>query len=118
MQPQVCDSRGPARLISSAAVRSLPCRSGDAMDFVWRGIAIGCLLLVAPATAPAQSSPQELADKAHNVFKAHCYRCHGQNGANEGGLNYIVDLQQLVNRRKVVPGEPAKSRLLKRMLDA
>src|SRR4029450_2866129 len=105
MQPQVCDLHGPARIISNAALRSLSRRSGDAMDFVWRSIAVGCGLAV-PGIASAQSSPQQLAEKAQTVFKTHCYRCHGQNGANEGGLNYIADLQQLVNRRKVVPNDP------------
>ncbi|MCI0684738.1 MAG: tetratricopeptide repeat protein [Gemmataceae bacterium] len=89
------------------------------MDSMWQGIGVACLFTsigVGPATA--QPAPQALADNARGVFKTHCYRCHGQNGANEGGLNYVADLQQLVGRRKVMPGNPAKSRLLKRMLDA
>lgn len=85
------------------------------MDSLGRGIGVCCVLL-ASSVASAQP-PAELAAKAQAVFKAHCHRCHGQNGANEGGLNYVSDLGQLVQRRKVIPNDPAKSRLLKRMLD-
>ena len=49
------------------------------------------------------------------LFQTHCYRCHGQDGANEGGLNYILDRDKLVERRKLVPGQPNKSRLFKRL---
>jgi tetratricopeptide (TPR) repeat protein/mono/diheme cytochrome c family protein len=87
------------------------------MDLLRRGLGVWCLLTV-PGIAWAQNNPRELATSVQAIFKANCYRCHGQNGANEGGLNYVADLQQLVNRRKVVPGDPAKSRLLRRMLDA
>jgi len=89
------------------------------MDSVWRGIGVAVLFgSLGVDAATAQTTPQGLADKAQAVFKTHCYRCHGQNGANEGGLNYVADLQQLVGRRKVTPGDAGKSRLLKRMLDA
>ena len=70
-------------------------------------------------SAPAFSAddPKELASKRQAVFKVHCYRCHGQDGAIEGGLNYIGDLGKLVSRKKVVPGDPAASRLFKRIDD-
>lgn len=76
-------------------------------------LVVGFLLAV---TAPAVADDkQALAAKAQAVFKAHCYRCHGQDGAIEGGLNYVTDLSKLVARKKVVPGNPDGSRLLKRM---
>ncbi len=59
-----------------------------------------------------------MAQKAQAVLKTHCYRCHGQDGANEGGFNYSADLRQLVSRRRVIAGDAAKSKLLKRMLSA
>ncbi len=59
-----------------------------------------------------------LARQARDVLKTYCYRCHGQDGANEGGFNYVADLKQLVARRKVVPGAPGKSKLLRRLQDA
>ena len=77
-------------------------------------IAIG-LLLGLSAPAPAAKEKQELTAKVQAVFKAHCYRCHGQNGAIEGGLNYIADLSKLVARKKVLPGNADGSRLFKRI---
>jgi tetratricopeptide (TPR) repeat protein len=62
--------------------------------------------------------PHALARQARDILKTHCYRCHGHDGANEGGFNYVADLKQLVARRKVVPGQPAKSKLLRRLQDA
>ncbi|MBI3408552.1 MAG: tetratricopeptide repeat protein [Planctomycetes bacterium] len=58
---------------------------------------------------------QDLARKAVEILKANCYRCHGQDGANEGGFNFVTDLRQLVSRRRVIPGEPAKSKIIKRL---
>jgi tetratricopeptide (TPR) repeat protein len=57
----------------------------------------------------------ELARKASAVLRSHCYRCHGQDGVAEGGLNYIVDLKKLVQRNKIVPGNAARSRIFKRL---
>jgi WD40 repeat protein/mono/diheme cytochrome c family protein len=65
----------------------------------------------------ADDDPKQLASQAQGVFKTHCYRCHGQDGAVEGGMNYITDLAKLVARKKVVPGDPAASRLFKRIDD-
>ncbi|MBA4062494.1 MAG: hypothetical protein C0501_02085 [Isosphaera sp.] len=67
--------------------------------------------------ASAADDPKALAAAAHTVFQAHCYRCHGQDGSVEGGLNFVSDLGKLVARKKVVPGDPAASRLFKRMDD-
>ncbi|MDB5313209.1 MAG: domain, G-beta repeat [Gemmataceae bacterium] len=75
---------------------------------------LAACLLVAAAPASADDK-QELAAKAQTVFKTHCYRCHGQDGAIEGGLNYVADLGKLVARKKVVPGNPDASRLYKRL---
>ena len=75
------------------------------------------VLLAIASPASAADDPQQLAAGARAVFKAHCYRCHGQDGAVEGGLNYVADLGKLVARKKVVPNDPAASRLFKRMDD-
>jgi len=75
------------------------------------------LIVCAMPAAGQDVHPKDLGPKARDIFKTYCYRCHGQDGANEGGFNYVVDLKQLVGRRKVVPGEPGKSRLLKRILN-
>jgi WD40 repeat protein/mono/diheme cytochrome c family protein len=58
----------------------------------------------------------ELAGKARKIFETYCYRCHGQDGAAEGGLNYLLDHDRLVGGRQVVAGSVTKSRLLKRVL--
>jgi cytochrome c553 len=47
----------------------------------------------------------------------HCARCHGQDGSVEGSLNYVADLTKLVARKKVVPNDPAASRLFRRVAD-
>ncbi|MDW8266024.1 MAG: c-type cytochrome domain-containing protein [Gemmataceae bacterium] len=63
----------------------------------------------------AAEEPSALARKAQAILKTHCYRCHGQDGAVEGGVNYVLDLPRLVARRKVVPGKSAESPLYARV---
>ena len=65
------------------------------MHLVALGIATLCL------TFPGDDPPGGLAGKAKAVLQMHCYRCHGQEGTNEGGFNYVLDLKQLVARNKV-----------------
>jgi mono/diheme cytochrome c family protein len=69
------------------------------------------------AAAAPDDDPDQLARQAQAVLKTHCYRCHGQDGTIEGGLNYVTDLGKLVARKKIVPGDPAGSRLFKRIED-
>jgi hypothetical protein len=57
-----------------------------------------------------------LAEKARTVFKSYCYRCHGQDGRNEGGLNVVTDLEKLVESKRVIPGDPERSKLLRRIV--
>ena len=76
------------------------------------------LLLLAPLTAgAAEPANADLARKAQAILKANCYRCHGQEGAVEGGMNYVLDLDKLIQRKKVVPGQPDKSSLLKKIVN-
>src|SRR5262245_53488895 len=79
--------------------------------------AVACVLalLGAPGPAAAEPQPDELARQVREVFRTHCYRCHGKDGANEGGLNYVLDRRRLLERRKVFPGDPAKSKLFRRL---
>ena len=74
-------------------------------------------VLLAACAVPASGQEAQLAEKARAVLKTHCVRCHGRDGAVEGGLNYVADLGKLVSRKKVVPGSPDESRLFKRMAD-
>jgi WD40 repeat protein/mono/diheme cytochrome c family protein len=80
-------------------------------------LAVAFLVGFTPLAKAADDDPKQLASQAQAVFKTHCYRCHGQDGAIEGGMNYITDLTKLVGRKKVVPGNPAASRLFKRIDD-
>jgi mono/diheme cytochrome c family protein len=66
-------------------------------------------VLVALCALPALADDRALAQHAREILQANCYRCHGNDGANEGGLNYILDRQRLVSRKKIVHGDPDKS---------
>ena len=75
------------------------------------------VLVHAAAPVAADDDPKKLASDMQLVLKTHCYRCHGQDGAIEGGMNYVTDLAKLVSRKKVVPGNAGASRLFKRIDD-
>src|SRR5262245_53815876 len=78
----------------------------------------GLLLLALQAGPPAPPPPTPdpaLAARPQGPLKAHCHRCHRLEGAVEGGLNYILDREKLVARRKVVPGQPETSPLYLRV---
>lgn len=77
--------------------------------------AVALVLLTAPAAAQTPD-PADAARKAHDVLKANCYRCHGQDGVFEGGMNFVLDPAKLIARKKVVPGKPDESPLLLRVL--
>ncbi len=57
---------------------------------------------------------QALAQRAQAILKENCYRCHGKEGASEGGFNFAQDLGKLA-RTLVKPGNPAGSTLLMRL---
>jgi hypothetical protein len=58
-----------------------------------------------------------LARQVQETLANFCYRCHGQDGMVEGGFNYLMDRDQLVASKKVVPGQPDKSRLFRRVVE-
>jgi mono/diheme cytochrome c family protein len=72
-------------------------------------------LLASGGRLPAEPKPVDLAQQAQAILKANCHRCHGREGAVEGGLNYILDRDKLIHRRKVLPGQAEQSPLFKRM---
>ena len=63
----------------------------------------------------AEPERKELAEKAEKILRTFCYRCHGQDGAVEGGFNYVLDVSRLVTSGKVVPGKPDHSPIWKRL---
>jgi mono/diheme cytochrome c family protein len=70
----------------------------------------------APDASPTpEQDPGTLAQEAREILARYCYRCHGQDGAAEGGFNYILDRDRLVARRKLVPGQAQRSRLFRRV---
>jgi WD40 repeat protein/mono/diheme cytochrome c family protein len=77
----------------------------------------GALLftLVASVALAAEPDPREIAAQAEQVLRRYCYRCHGQDGAVEGGFNYVVDVPRLIASGKIVPGKPDQSPLWKRL---
>ncbi len=73
---------------------------------------------IAPAGENANEfDPETIARQAREILTTNCHRCHGQNGAVEGGFNYLLDRDRLVARKKIVPGQPEKSPLLQRIQD-
>ncbi len=85
-----------------------------AIFYRWTVLASLCLV-ASGGQLWAGAEPLELAHRAQAILKANCHRCHGQEGAVEGGLNYILDRDKLVARKKVLPGKAEESPLFKRM---
>jgi mono/diheme cytochrome c family protein len=67
------------------------------------------------AEGTTKEETQELARQAQQILTTHCYRCHGESGAAEGGFNYILDRDKLVARKKVTPGDAEGSKLFRRV---
>ena len=68
----------------------------------------------APAPAPVTAEGAALAAKAETVLRTHCYRCHGEEGASEGGFNFAVNLPKLA-RTLVKPRDAAGSKVYQRL---
>ncbi|MBI1914579.1 MAG: hypothetical protein HYS12_07555 [Planctomycetes bacterium] len=81
----------------------------------WRVGALAAVVL-AGLCGPAAGGDQEVAGKAHAILEHYCHRCHGRDGSLEGGMNYILDRDKLVLRKKVVPGDARISPLYKRVV--
>jgi WD40 repeat protein len=73
-------------------------------------------LAITLIASAASAEPPRLAIQAREILKANCYRCHGQDGAVEGGFGYILDRDKLVAARKLVPGKPDESSLLRKVV--
>jgi mono/diheme cytochrome c family protein len=61
------------------------------------------------------ATPEELATKAETILRKNCYRCHGQNGNDEGGFNYVLDPKRLIAEKKIEPSQSALSELIRRI---
>src|SRR5947208_7023337 len=71
-------------------------------------------LLAAAAPARAGQDPAQLAAASQAVLKKSCARCHA-GGQAEGGFGFVLDAKQLVEKKKVIAGDAAKSRLFKKV---
>lgn len=78
---------------------------------------LGALLCACGGTGKDEVACEDAGPQAATVLETYCYKCHGQNGTAEGSMNFILDGQQLVERGKVVPGDPNASRIYIRMSD-
>jgi mono/diheme cytochrome c family protein len=81
-----------------------------------RLVVFAAVALFVPLGRSAAEVPAEAA-KARAVLQKHCYRCHGEKGTAEGGMNFVLDRDKLVAKGVVVPNKPDKSPLLKRTAD-
>lgn len=51
----------------------------------------------------------ELPQKAKAILTTKCYSCHGEAGSADGGINFMLNRDRLVKRRKLVVGKSADS---------
>jgi WD40 repeat protein/cytochrome c553 len=79
-------------------------------------VAVGCSICFLSA-ARAAAPDAELTSKAQQVLKTYCQRCHGPDGKAKGGFDYVLDLDKLARRKKIVPGSAAESELYQRVRD-
>lgn len=77
-----------------------------------RSLIAAAVALGLPAAGTADQNA-DLAQRARQVLTTYCYRCHGQNGAAEGGFRAVLDFPTLGG--KVRPGDAARSRAYKRL---
>jgi serine/threonine-protein kinase len=66
------------------------------------------------APARAAEDPAKLAAAAKAVLEKNCARCHA-NGQAEGGFGFVLDAKQLVDKKRVIADDSAKSRLFKKV---
>jgi mono/diheme cytochrome c family protein len=73
-------------------------------------------LIAVVVGGPAMAADNtKLAQDALAVLQTNCHRCHGKAGAVEGGMNYVLDRDKLLARRKIVAGKAELSPLFRRV---
>jgi len=73
-------------------------------------IACATFLITSPLTAQDAT-----ALKVRDILKARCHVCHGEDGAAEGGINFLLDYDRLVAKKYIIPSQPLKSRLYRQI---
>ena len=96
------DNRSPVAAVQSIAPTPIP-PSGSDGDVVQR--------------AGGKKDPGQIFDRTAYVtlMQSYCLRCHGENG--QGGLSSITDVEIMIERKLLVPGDAEKSTLLARIKD-
>ena len=59
-----------------------------------------------------------LATEARSVLRQHCYSCHGKDGSDEGGMNFVLSPKRLLERGKLVAHKPDESPLWDRVVSS
>lgn len=67
------------------------------------------------AACQVQAAPPQAQD-VQQILEKNCGACHKD--SDDGGFNYIHSIPRLIEGKKLVPGDPRKSRILVRMKDA
>ncbi len=57
----------------------------------------------------------DLQPRVLGILETNCAKCHGSDGANLGGIDYILDIGALISQDKVIPGDAEGSRIFARM---
>lgn len=65
--------------------------------------------------APNTAAPKTADARVRSILKTHCHRCHGDNGTNEGGFNFLLNRTALVEKGTIRPGNAKDSLLLQRI---
>ena len=83
------------------------------MNRLFKTLSYGFLIYFLTTAATAQDAT---ALKVKEILKSRCYYCHGEDGAAEGGLNFILDYDRLVATKHIVPEEPLNSGLYRKIV--
>jgi serine/threonine-protein kinase len=86
-----------------------PGRAAVLCGLLWATVAVN------PTPAQDPKANEALAIQAQQVLRKNCAKCHGPDSTGEGNMRFILDAKELVAKKKIVPGDPEKSRLFKRV---
>lgn len=68
-------------------------------------------------TGSEPSECEKLAQRTAEILELYCSKCHGPDGTRQAAIDYITDLEQVIERGKVRPGDLESSRIYKRMTE-
>ena len=68
-----------------------------------------------PSPRKPTAAERKVGEKAIAILKTHCFRCHGEAGADEGGFDFALSREKLVSAGYVVIDNASESTLYQRM---